>query len=70
MNIDAGIRRIVGASSRHIISLQIWLSLLNVFVAILLAVPLSSLFLPLFERLAERQLTGQENNIFSMDVYN
>lgn len=64
MNIDAGIRRIMGASSSHIISLQIWLSLLNVFVAILLAMPLSSLFLPLFERLAERQLTGQENNIF------
>ena len=64
LNIDAGIRRIMGASSRHIISLQIWLSLLNVFVAILLAVPLSSLLMPLFERLAERQLTGQENNIF------
>ncbi|MCX6255252.1 MAG: ABC transporter permease [Bacteroidia bacterium] len=29
MNIDAGIRRIAGASSSHIISLQIWLSLLN-----------------------------------------
>ena len=64
MNIDAGIRRIAGASSRHIISIQIWLSLLNVFVALLLATPLSSLCLPLFERLAERSLAGQENNIF------
>jgi putative ABC transport system permease protein len=64
MNIDAGIRRIAGASSRHIISLQIWLSLLNVFVALLLAMPLSSLCLPLFEKLAERQLAGQENNIY------
>jgi ABC-type antimicrobial peptide transport system permease subunit len=64
MNIDAGIRRIVGASSQHIISLQIWLSLLNVFVALLLAMPLSSLCLPLFEKLAERQLAGQENNIY------
>jgi putative ABC transport system permease protein len=64
MNIDAGIRRIVGASSRHIISLQIWLSLLNVSVALLLAMPLSSLCMPLFEQLAERQLAGQENNIY------
>jgi putative ABC transport system permease protein len=64
MNIDTGIRRIVGASSRHIISLQIWLSLLNVSVALLLAMPLSSLCMPLFEQLAERQLAGQENNIY------
>jgi putative ABC transport system permease protein len=64
MNIDAGIRRIVGATSQHIISLQIWLSLLYVFVSLFLAWPLSGLFLPLFERLAERQLAGQENNIF------
>ena len=64
MNIDAGIRRIAGATSSHIISLQIWLSLLNVFVAFLLAMPLSSLCLPLFERLSERPLAGQENDIF------
>ena len=64
MNIDAGIRRIAGAGSVHIISLQIWLSLLNVLVALLLAMPLSSLCLPLFERLAERSLAGQENNIY------
>jgi putative ABC transport system permease protein len=64
MNIDAGIRRIVGASARHIISLQIWLSLLSVFVALFLAMPMSSICMPLFEKLAERSLAGQENNIF------
>jgi putative ABC transport system permease protein len=64
MNIDAGIRRIAGAGSGHIISLQIWLSLLNVSVALLLAMPLSSLCLPVFERLAERSLVSQENNIY------
>jgi putative ABC transport system permease protein len=63
MNLDAGIRRIAGAGSGHIISLQIWLSLLNVFTALILAVPLSSLCLPLFERLAERSLVSQENNL-------
>src|ERR1035437_5863132 len=47
-----------------IILLQIWLSLLNVFVALLLAMPMSSICLPLFEKLAERSLAGQENNIF------
>ena len=63
MNIDAGIRRISGASAGHIISLQIWLSLLTVMVAFLLAIPLSSFCLPYFEKLAERPLAGQENNI-------
>jgi putative ABC transport system permease protein len=33
-------------------------------VAILLAMPVSKLFMPLFEQLAERSLTGQENNIY------
>src|SRR5664280_376216 len=63
MNIDAGIRRISGASAGHIISLQIWLSLLTVMVAFLLAIPLSIFCLPYFEKLAERPLAGQENNI-------
>jgi putative ABC transport system permease protein len=64
MNIDAGIRRIAGASSHHIISIQIWLAFLNVFAAMLLAVLLSSFCLPLFGQLAERSLSGQENNIY------
>ncbi len=64
MTVDAGIRIISGASSLHIISLQIWLALLSVFVALLLALPLSSICLPFFEHLAERSLTGQENNIY------
>ncbi len=63
MNIDAGIRRIAGAGSGHIISIQIWISLLTVFAALLLTLPLSSLFLPLFEKLAERSLASQENNL-------
>jgi putative ABC transport system permease protein len=64
MNTDAGIRRISGASSHHIISLQAWLSLINVFVALFLAMPLSGFCLPLFEQLSERTLVGEENNIY------
>jgi len=64
MNIDAGIRRIAGAASSHIILIQVWISLLNVIIALLLAMPLSSLALPLFEKLSEKPLTGQENNFY------
>ena len=63
MNIDAGIRRISGADSGHIIGIQVWLSLLNVFTALILAFPLSGLLTPFFEKLAERSLTGQENSV-------
>ncbi len=63
LNIDAGIRRIVGAGSHHIISIQIWYALLSIFTAFLLSIPISRLCLPLFEKLAERPLTGQVANV-------
>jgi putative ABC transport system permease protein len=63
MNIDAGIRRISGAGSAHIIGIQIWISVLNVITALILAMPLSSLIMPVFEKLSERPLAWQENNL-------
>jgi putative ABC transport system permease protein len=62
MNIDAGIRRIAGARPRQIISLQVYLSTLNVFVAFLLALPVIIASLPLFATLSERPLMSQINN--------
>ena len=63
MNIDAGIRRISGAGPGHIIAIQVWLSLLNVITAVILALPFSSILMPMFERLSERSLAGQENSL-------
>ena len=63
MNMDAGIRRIVGAGSREIVSIQVLFAFLSIFAALIISVPVSKLCLPFFERLAERPLVGQINNI-------
>lgn len=61
-NVDAGIRRISGASPGSIVKIQVWYSVLSVLAALLLAIPIIHLFLPLFESLAKRPLAGQLNN--------
>jgi putative ABC transport system permease protein len=63
LNVDAGIRRIVGAGSNHIISIQFWYASISVFIALILSIPISRICLPVFEKLAERPLAGQVNNI-------
>jgi len=63
LNKDAGIRRIVGAGSRQIISIQVLYALLSISFALLLSIPVSGLCLPLFEKLAERPLAGQIHNM-------
>jgi putative ABC transport system permease protein len=66
LNMDAGIRRIVGAGSKQIILIQVLYALLNIFIALIISVPITSLCLPFFEQLAERPLSGQ---IFNMGVW-
>lgn len=63
MSIDAGIRRIIGASARQIVSFQVWLSFLISIIAFALAIPLVFFSLPLFEQLAERSLRSLTDNI-------
>jgi putative ABC transport system permease protein len=66
LNMDAGIRRIVGAGSRQIITIQVLYALLNITIALLISIPISGLCLPMFEKLAERPLTGQ---IYNMNAW-
>ena len=63
LNVDAGIRRIVGAGSQDIISIQLLYAFLSIFAALIISVPVSRLCLPLFEKLAERPLAGQIDNV-------
>ena len=63
LNIDSGIRRIIGAGSHHIISIQVWYAVLCIFTSLILSIPISRFSLPLFGKLAERPLAGQMNNI-------
>ncbi|MBN2274918.1 MAG: ABC transporter permease [Bacteroidales bacterium] len=62
LNMDAGIRRIVGARSQEIIKLQVLYASLSIFAALLISIPVSLLGLPYFEQLAERPLAGQIYN--------
>lgn len=62
MNKEAGIRRIVGAGSGDIFSLQLLYSFFSVFTAFLISIPICRICLPYFEKLAERPLAGQLNN--------
>jgi putative ABC transport system permease protein len=63
LNKDAGIRRIVGAGAHQIISIQVLYAVLSIAVALLISIPVSSVCLPFFEKLAERPLTGQIYNV-------
>jgi len=63
LNIDAGIRRISGAGPYQIIYLQVCYAFLYILTALIIAIPVSQFCLPLFEKLAERQIMGQINNI-------
>ncbi len=63
LNVDAGIRRIVGAGSQDIMSIQLLYAFLSVFAALAISVPISRVCLPLFEKLAERPLAGQMDNV-------
>ncbi len=63
LNVDAGIRRIVGARSHDIISIQLLYAFLSISAAVIISVPVSQLCLPLFEKLAERPLAGQMDNV-------
>jgi putative ABC transport system permease protein len=62
MNREAGIRRIVGAGSGDIFSLQLLYSFFSVFAAFLISIPVCRICLPYFEQLAERPLADQLNN--------
>jgi putative ABC transport system permease protein len=63
LNVDAGIRRIVGARSGDILSIQLLNAFISIFTAFIISVPVSRLCLPLFEKLAERPLAAQIDNI-------
>jgi putative ABC transport system permease protein len=63
LNIDSGIRRIVGARSGDIISIQLLNAFFSIFIALLISIPVSRVCLPFFEKLAERPLVGQINDI-------
>ena len=57
-NKDTGIRKIVGAGKNHIVSLQIWYSIISAGIAVLLAFLLCYALLPYFEQLTQRSLLG------------
>jgi putative ABC transport system permease protein len=54
---EVGMRKVLGAGSRHIINQFMTESFLNSLLSLLLAVYLSILFLPIFNLLSERELT-------------
>ncbi len=54
---EVGMRKVLGAKSRHVANQFITEAFLNSFLSLLLAIALSGLYLPVFNQLSERELS-------------